>query len=215
MDSGGNPDGSGDQSKPDEFNPLSFAYQPFGQMAPENFVRRRHSTAGQCGTDATQPSQQPAGVDGPTASSMAYRWHQRVQGPASEAARAALAEAAALAGRLAPAAARAASGPAAALSALVTPANSQGEIIDLGDGLRARLSPGQVRSRSSGERTTVCSEQALARAGRPCRLMPNCAWKRAVWPVFSSITGTRGRSRPGGNGPGAGCHRQCDGATAQ
>ena len=64
----------------------------------------------------------------------------------AEAARAALAEAATLAGRLAPAAAmaaRAASGPAAALSVLVTPTNSQGETIELGDGLRARTSTGQ------------------------------------------------------------------------
>jgi hypothetical protein len=36
--SGLNPDGSGDQSKPDGFNLLSFAYQPFDQMPPENFV---------------------------------------------------------------------------------------------------------------------------------------------------------------------------------
>jgi hypothetical protein len=48
-----------------------------------------------------------------------------------------------VAGRLAPAAARAASGPAAALSVLVTPTNSQGETIELGDGLRARTSTGQ------------------------------------------------------------------------
>ena len=62
----------------------------------------------------------------------------------AESARAALAEAAGLAGRLAPAAARAASGPAAALSVLVTPTNSQGETIELGDGLRARTNTGQA-----------------------------------------------------------------------
>ena len=64
----------------------------------------------------------------------------------AEAARATLAEAATLAERLAPTAAvaaRAASGPAAALSVLVTPTNSQGETIELGDGLRARTSTGQ------------------------------------------------------------------------
>jgi hypothetical protein len=31
-----NPDGSEDQSKPDDFNPMSFAYQPFGQMTAED-----------------------------------------------------------------------------------------------------------------------------------------------------------------------------------
>jgi hypothetical protein len=60
----------------------------------------------------------------------------------AEAARAALAEAAGLARHLAPAA-RAASGPAAALSILITPTNSQGETIELGDGLQARTSTGQ------------------------------------------------------------------------
>jgi hypothetical protein len=148
-----NPDGSRDQSKPDEFNPLSFAYQPFDQMPPENFVAEGTGQP-QVGAAPTplNPSQQPSGVDGRTAGSMALPAASAVAGSQgvgavlAEAARAALAEAATLAGRLAPTAAvaaRAASGPAAALSVLVTPTNSQGETIDLGDGLRARTSTGQ------------------------------------------------------------------------
>lgn len=149
-DSGVNPDGSGDQSKPDEFSPPSFAYQPFDQMPPENFVAEDTGQP-QVGAAPTplNPSQQPSGVDGPTAASVALPAASAVagsQGAAAvlaEAARAALAETAAVAGRLAPAAARAASGPAAALSVVVTPTNSQGETIELGDGLRARTSTGQ------------------------------------------------------------------------
>jgi hypothetical protein len=149
-DSGGNPDGSGDQSKPDEFNPLSFAYQPFDQVPPENFVTEGTGQP-QVGAEPTplNPSPQPSGVDGPIAGSMALPAASAVAGSQgvgavlAKAARAALAETAAVAGRLAPAAARAASGPAAALSVLVTPTNSQGETIELGDGLRARTSTGQ------------------------------------------------------------------------
>ena len=120
------------------------------------------SAAGRCGTDATQSF----------AAAFRRRWrHGRVpwryrlhqpwpvlrrSAPCwQEAARAALAEAAALAGRLAPAAAaaaRAASGPAAALSVLVTPTSSQGETIELGDGLRARTSTGQTFSQDRAAR---------------------------------------------------------------
>jgi hypothetical protein len=151
--SGGSPDGSGDQSKPDEFNPLSFAYQPFDQMPPENFVTEGTGQL-QVGAAPTplNPSPQPSDVYGPPAGSMALPAASAVAGSQgvgavlAEAARAALAEAATLAGRLAPAAAvaaRAATGPAAALSVLVTPTNRQGETIELGDGLRARTSTGQ------------------------------------------------------------------------
>ena len=147
--SGVKPDGPGNQSKPDEFNPLSFAYQPFGREALENIdVGGSQPQIGAAPTPLN-PSQQSTGVDGPTAASMALpaapvvAGSEAVGAALAEAARAALAEAAALAGRLAPAAARAASGPAAALSILVTPTNKQGDTIELGDGLRARTSTGQ------------------------------------------------------------------------
>jgi hypothetical protein len=142
LGSGLKPEGSGDQPKPDEFNPLSFASQPLDQMPPESFVADGTARL-QVGVEPTplDPSQQPSGVDGRTAASMALPTAPAVAG--YEAAGAVLAEAAARARQLAPAAARAASGPAAALSVLVTPMNSQGETIELGDGLRARTSPGQ------------------------------------------------------------------------
>jgi hypothetical protein len=146
--SGANPDGLGNPSNPDEFTPLSFAYQPFDQMPPANFVAEDTGPP-QNGTAPTplNPSQQPSSVDGPTASmalpaAPAMAGSEAVGAALAEAARAALAEAAGLARRLAPWA-RAASGPAAALSILVTPTNSQGETIELGDGLRARTSTGQ------------------------------------------------------------------------
>ena len=58
--SGLNPDGSGDQSKPDEFNPLSFAYQPFDQVPPENFMAEGTAQP-EVGAVPTSlnPSQQP------------------------------------------------------------------------------------------------------------------------------------------------------------
>jgi hypothetical protein len=140
--SGMKSDGSRDQSKPDEFNPLSFAYLPFDQMAPENFVSEATARP-QVGVAPTplNPSQQPSGVDGHTAASVALPPAPAVAG--YEVGGAVLAEAAALARRLALVAARAASAPAAALSVLLTPTNSQGETIELGDGLRARTSTGQ------------------------------------------------------------------------
>jgi len=120
---------------------MSFAYQPFSQVAPETIDADRAQSQVDAGSTLLNPSQQSAGDGGLTAASVAVPMAPAMAG--SEAARAALAELAALAARVVPAAARAASGPAAALSVLVTPANSQGEIIDLGDGLRARLRPGQ------------------------------------------------------------------------
>lgn len=54
-----------------------------------------------------------------------------------------LADVAALAGRAAPSLAGAAVGAAAALPSLLIPTNSQSEYVDLGNGVRARLSPGQ------------------------------------------------------------------------
>ena len=146
-----NRDGSGDRSNAEEFAPLSFAYQPFDQAPPATSVME-DTDSPQVGAAPTSlnPSQQLSGVESPTAASIALAAAPAVAGCQSvgallsEAARAAAAEAAALAGRLAPAAARAASGPAAALSVLVTPTNSQGETIELGDGLRARTSTGQA-----------------------------------------------------------------------
>lgn len=145
-----NADRSVNQSKPDEFSPLSFAYQPFDQMPAASIVAEGigQPQAGEAPTPLN-PTQQPSGVDGPTAASIVLPTASAVaasQGSGAvvaEVARAALGEAAALAARLAPAAARAATGPAAALSVLVTPTNSQGEIIELGDGLRSRTSTGQ------------------------------------------------------------------------
>jgi hypothetical protein len=182
-DSGGNPDGSGDQSKPDEFNPLSFAYQPFDQMPPENFVTEG---TGQPQVDAAatplNPSQQPSGVDGPTAGSMALPAASAVAGAEGSARRWP---------RWRPslgASHRLRRGP---LPVRQRPCRFWSRR----QTARARLSSSatvcgralvlaRVQSRSSGARTTVSSEQALPHAGRPCRLMPNCAWKRAGRPVF-------------------------------
>ena len=137
----------------------------------------------------------------------------------AEAARAALAEAATLAGRLAPAAAvaaRAASGPAAALSVLVTPANSQGETIELGDGLRARTSTGQrsvtiERRADNGflgtgigarwETLPVDAELRVEEGGTARVLIDHQQLQAAVGPE---------RNRAG-----ARCHWQQDGATAR
>ena len=55
----------------------------------------------------------------------------------------ALSKVAGLAGRVAPTAAGAASATAAALPFLFIPTNTQSEIIDLEDGVRARVNPGQ------------------------------------------------------------------------
>ena len=44
----------GGQSKPDEFNPLSFAYQPFDQMPQENFVTEGIGESRSVSTDASQ-----------------------------------------------------------------------------------------------------------------------------------------------------------------
>lgn len=69
--SGVNTDGLRSQSKQDEFNPLSFAYQPFDRVPPENFTAEGTAQP-EVGAAPTSlnPSQQPSSVDGPTAASM-------------------------------------------------------------------------------------------------------------------------------------------------
>ncbi len=63
--------------------------------------------------------------------------------PASQLVGEALSKAAGIAGRVAPAAAGAGSAAVGALPSLLIPMNTQSEIIDLEDGVRARINPGQ------------------------------------------------------------------------
>ena len=132
-------DGLEDQSKSGDFNPMSFAYQPFDRLALENVDV--NGTEPQVGAASTplSPSRQPGDADGVTATSVVLPMAPAMA--ASEAARAALAKAAALAGRVAPAVPRI-SPSGLALSFLV-PTNAPSEIIELDEVLRARINPGQ------------------------------------------------------------------------
>ena len=134
-----NPDGSVRQSgQGGDVRLMSSAYDLPGQAAPETIVANgTEPPAGEASAPLNR-SQQAAGVDGLTATTMAVPMVEGMAG--SQAGGAALSELAALAGRAAPGAASIA---AAALPFLITPTNTQSETIDLGDGLRARVRPGQ------------------------------------------------------------------------
>lgn len=122
-----------------KFNPLSFAAQPSAQQpAVEN-----------PGSDVFVPlSGKPTSLGDlrPAAAGvMATTANAATAGgaPASQVVAEALSRAAGLAGRIAPAAAGAGSAAAGALPFLLIPTNTQSDIIDLDDGVRARVNPGQ------------------------------------------------------------------------
>lgn len=137
-----NPDGSSRQSDPASHVKLrAGAYDPPGQVVEKNFSAAGTWPAVHRPWTPLDRLRQPTGVGGLSAGSLAV---PMAEGMArSQAARIALSELATFAGRAAPAVAGAVGAASAALPLLVIPTNRQSETVDLADGLRARLRPGQ------------------------------------------------------------------------
>ncbi len=137
------PDGEADASTQETatptFNPLSFAAppsvrQPAGENAASGVVVPLSGETTSLGD--LRPA--AAGVMAATANAATAGG-----APASQLVGEALSKVAGFAGRVAPAAAGAGSAAVGALPFLLIPTNTQSEIIDLEDGVRARVNPGQ------------------------------------------------------------------------
>lgn len=133
------PDPSTRETRTPEFNPSSFAASPAARRTTfENAASDGSVPLSAATTSLNDLRPATAGVMAATANAATAGG-----APASQVVGEALSKMAGLAGRAAPAAAGAASAVTGALPLLLVPTNTQSETIDLGDGVRARVRPGQ------------------------------------------------------------------------
>jgi hypothetical protein len=132
-------DASTQEAGTPKFNPLSFAAPPsVRQPAVENVASNVVAPVSGETTSLGDLRPAAAGVMAATANAATAGG-----APASQLVGEALSKVAGFAGRVAPAAAGAGSAAVGALPFLLIPTNTQSEIIDLEDGVRARVNPGQ------------------------------------------------------------------------